>query len=115
MSAISWNCGGLGNPLTVKALQNVVLEKDPTLVFLMETRFNVTEKDEIKRKIERQQGLLVPSVRRGGGLALLWKRTMKVDILTYSPRHIDAIVIEEQGKKKWRFTGFYGHLETGKR
>ena len=53
MSAISWNCGGLGNPLTVKALQNVVLEKDPTLVFLMETRFNVTEKDEIKRKIER--------------------------------------------------------------
>ena len=40
---------------------------------------------------------------------------MKVDILTYSPRHIDAIVIEEQGKKKWRFTGFYGHLETGKR
>ena len=53
MSAISWNCRGLGNPLTVKTLQNVVLEQDLTLVFLMETKFDVTEKDEIKRKIER--------------------------------------------------------------
>ena len=101
MSATSWNCRGLGNPLTVKALQKVVLEKDPTLVFLMETNFDVTEMDGIKRKIERQQGLVVPSVRRGGGLALLWKNTIKVDVLTYSPMHINAIVTEEQGMKKW--------------
>ena len=60
----------------------MVLEKDPTLVFLMETNFDVTEMDGIKRKIERQQGLVVPSVRRGGGLALLWKNTIKVDVLT---------------------------------
>ena len=45
MSAISWNCRGLGNPLTVNALHRVVLEKDPTLVFLMETKFDVTEMD----------------------------------------------------------------------
>lgn len=42
------------HPLTVNALQKVVLEKDPTLVFLMETKFAVTEMDEIKQKIERQ-------------------------------------------------------------
>ena len=38
----------------------MVLEKDPTLVFLMETKFDVSEMDGIKRKIERQQGLVVP-------------------------------------------------------
>ena len=92
----------------------MVLEKDPTLVFLMETKFDVSEMDGIKRKIERQQGLVVPRVRRGGGLALLWKNTMKVDVLTYSPRHIDAIVIKEQGMKKWCFIGFYGYPETKK-
>ena len=101
MSAISWNYRGLGNPLTVKALQMVVLEKDLTLIFLMETKFDVTEMDGIKRKIKRQLGLVVPNVKRGGGLALLWKDTMKVDVLTYSPMHIDAIVTEEQGMKKW--------------
>ena len=95
MSAISWNCRGLGNPLIVKALQKVVLEKDPILVFLMETKLEVSEMDEIKRKIERQQCLVVPNVQHGGGLALLWKNSMKVDVLTYSPKHIDAIVTEE--------------------
>ena len=54
MSAISWNCRGLGNPLTVNNLQKVVLEKDPTLVFLIETKFDVSEMDGVKRKINRQ-------------------------------------------------------------
>ena len=115
MSAISWNCRGPGNPLIVNALQKIVLEKDPILVFLMETKFDVTEMDGIKQKIERQQGLVVPSIRRAGGLALLWMKPLQVDILSYSPRHIDAIVNEEQGMKQWRFTGFYGHPETKKR
>ena len=100
MSAISWNCKGLGNPITVNALQKVALEKDPTLVFLMETKFDVTEMDGVKRKIERQQGLVVPSIRKAGGLVLLWKNSLQVDRLTYSPGHIDAIVPEEQRDRK---------------
>ena len=95
MSAISWNCRGLGNPLTVNALQKVVLEKDPKLVFLMETKFIVLEMDGIKRNLEKQQGLVVPSIKRAGSLALLWRNTLQVDIQTYSPRHVDAIVFEE--------------------
>lgn len=54
MSVISWNCRGLGNPLTANALQKVVLEKDPILVFLMETKLDIIEMDNIKRKVERQ-------------------------------------------------------------
>ena len=115
MSAISWNCRGLGNPLTVNNLQNVVLEKDPTLVFLMETKFDVSEMEGVKRIINRQQGLVVPSRKRAGGLALLWRNSLQVDILSYSPGHIDAVVSEEQGRQKWRFTGFYGQPETSKR
>ena len=84
----------------MKALQKIVLEEDPTLVFLMETKFVVSEMARIKHKLDRQQGLVVPSDRHGGGLALLWKSSMKVDVQTYSPRHIDAIVTKEQGNKK---------------
>ena len=54
MSAISWNCRGLGNSYTVKALQKTVLEKDPTLVFLIETKYVVSEMARIKRKLEQQ-------------------------------------------------------------
>ena len=38
-----------------------------------------------------------------------------MDVQTYSPRHIDAIIIEDSGHRRWRFTGFYGHPETSKR
>ena len=38
-----------------------------------------------------------------------------MDVQTYSPYHIDSIVIDDHGNRKWRFTGFYGHPETGKR
>ena len=115
MSALAWNCRGLRNPRTVGTLQKVVLEEDPTLVFLMETKFNAEEMMDIKHKLERNQGMIVPSVRRSGGLALLWKDSMTVDVLTCSPRHIDAIVTEDRGNKQWRFTGFYGHPETSRR
>lgn len=57
----------------------------------------------------------MPSVRRGGGLALLWRNLTKVDVQTFSPHHIDAIVSDDHGNKKWRFTGFYGHLETSRK
>ena len=81
----------------------------------METKFDVSKIDGVKQKIERQQGLVVPSIRWVGGLAFLWRSSLQVDILSYSPGHIDAIVSEEQGRKKWRFTGFYGHPEASKR
>ena len=38
-----------------------------------------------------------------------------MDVQTYSPNHIDVIVTDNHGNRKWRFTGFYGHPETGKR
>ena len=59
--------------------------------------------------------MIVSSVRRSGGLALLWKESQTVDVQTFSPRHIDAIVSDDGGDRKWRFTGFYGNPETNKR
>ena len=57
----------------------------------------------------------MPSVRWGGVLALLWGKSTKVDVQNFSPHHIDAIVTDNQGNRKWRSTDFYGHPETSKR
>ena len=76
---------GAWKPLYSESSPKAFLEEDPTLVFLMETKFVVSEMTRIKRKLDQQQGLVVLSVRRGKGLALLWKSSMKVDVQTYSP------------------------------
>uniref|UniRef100_A0A7N2KYU2 Endonuclease/exonuclease/phosphatase domain-containing protein n=1 Tax=Quercus lobata TaxID=97700 RepID=A0A7N2KYU2_QUELO len=52
---------------------------------------------------------------RSGGLALLWRRDVKVEIQGYLGSYIDAIVTNLELEFKWRITGFYGHPETHRR
>ena len=48
MGTLAWNCRGLGNRRTVRALEKVVSFEDPNFIFLMETKLVVTEMDGIK-------------------------------------------------------------------
>ena len=57
----------------------------------------------------------MPSVNKSRGLALLWKKDIKVDIQTFLERHIDAIILGGVGDKLWTFTGFYDNSKTSKR
>ena len=50
----------------------------------------------------------------GGGLVLFWKTSVEIDIESSSVNHIDATV-NKNSNDPWRFTGFYGELETHKR
>lgn len=46
--ALSWNFQGLGNPLTVRALQEVVRAEISKLVFLMETKATTSQMERFK-------------------------------------------------------------------
>ena len=69
----------------------------------------------VMEKIKFVNGLVVPSEGRSGGLAMLWKREVQLEIMGYSRNHIDAIVTEQVSGYRWRITGFYGHPKTHKR
>ena len=60
MSCLSWNCRGLGNPQTVDELVTLVGKKDPTVVFLMETKANVEVIEKVRRKIQFAHKFIVP-------------------------------------------------------
>ena len=45
---------------------------------------------------------------------MYWKNELLVDVVSSSLNHIDAI-INKDSDAAWRFTGFYGELETHKR
>ena len=112
MNSLSWNCRGLGNLRSVRALQDMVCRWKPKIVFLMETKSKIKWMEKIKNRIDFGNGLIVPNKGRSGGVALLWTREVNLDISSYSGNHIDAIVRETECNFKWRITGFYGHLET---
>jgi exonuclease III len=72
MKLISWNCRGLGNPGAVRDLQQMVKEKKPTLLFLMETKSRQRTMEGLRVKLGFAGFFIVDPVGRSGGLALLW-------------------------------------------
>ena len=115
MNSLTWNCQGLGNPRSVRALHNIVRQWNPKVVFLMETKAKNRRMERIKNRIGLANGLFVPCVGRKGGLALLWDRDVDLEIKSYSLNHIDAIINDTVNNYKWRLTSFYGHPETHRR
>ena len=109
MNLFSWNCRGLGNQTAVDVLSNLVREKAPSVLFLMETKQSVEEMRKLQADLPYRGMLAVPSIHRRGGLALLWKEDIDLHLQTYSPHHIDAVIKGENSVS--RFTGFYGWPE----
>ena len=92
MSLISWNCRGLGNSRTVKALQKVIQREEPILVFLMETKLNKDTTEKVRDQCNFHFSWVVPNEGESGGLALFWKEGLLVEVLDSDQSHIDTVV-----------------------
>ena len=111
---LAWNCRGLGSPSTVSAIRRLISSETPQIIFLSETKMKKKEMEEIRRKL-RIEGMLVVDCegegrKRKGGLVLLWKPEINIQLTSMSSNHIDVIV-EDVQKGDWRFTGMYGFPE----
>ena len=71
MRALGWNCRGLGNSRSVRALRNLVQQWDPDFVFLSETKLKKRSMEKKKMSVGFINGLIIPSHGRSGGLAFL--------------------------------------------
>lgn len=101
MGTLSWNCRGLRNHRTVQALQSTVEREVPNLVFLMDSKIPRKQQykmKEIQNSIGFTQGLIVSSEGQSGGLALLWKPEIIVNIMGYSKWFIDVEIICSNGQ-----------------
>lgn len=83
---------GVGNYHLVQVLTDLVRSKGPTVLFLMETKLSIQELDPIKTEIGFNSTLAVPSIRRSGGITLLWKDSVMVDPQTFSLNDIDVYI-----------------------
>ena len=80
MRALGWNCRRLENPRLVWVLRNLVQQWDPDLVFLSETKLKKRSMEKKKVSVGFINGLVIPSYGRSGGLALLWRKEITVDV-----------------------------------
>jgi hypothetical protein len=95
MIVLSWNYRRLENLWAILDLCRLVKEKRPNLVFLMETKLQVHCLESIKVRVGFGSVFVVDCVGQSGGLALMWKGELSVEIQNYSCFHINAIVRTE--------------------
>ena len=109
MSAIGFNCRGMGGAATVREIRDLAKLHAPTVLFIFETQLHKKRVESLARSIGFERGFPVSSTGRSGGLGLSWNTNISIEILPYSQYHIDAVV-KEVGKEPWRITGVYGEI-----
>ena len=62
----------------------MINKEEPIIVFLMEAKSNREWMNNVKDKCNMKHGLIVPSKGRSGGLALMWKEGITIEVQTYS-------------------------------
>ncbi|KAK8636251.1 hypothetical protein V6N13_004955 [Hibiscus sabdariffa] len=82
----------------------LVTAKDPSLVFLSETRL-YENKDDVTRSLDMVGNFVVERSDDCVGLMLLWIGDVQVTLLSFSRFHIDVEL--EFGFEKFRFTDMY--------
>ena len=98
----------------MNALTFLVKEKVPNVLFLIETKQSVEEMKHIQNDLHYPSMLAVLSEGRSGGLAMLWTAETNLNIQTYSPNHIDALIFYNSNSPS-RLTGFYGRPKEHRR
>ena len=95
MSVLSWNCRGSGNAATVRELHGFAEIFAPTLLCIIETQVDRGRVESLAATFGYDNGYAVSSQGRSGGLGMFWNNSINVEILGYSPYHIDCAIVEE--------------------
>ena len=74
---------------------------------LAETWTDEARLKKVQRNLNFDNLFFVEQNNRGGGLALYWNNSIKLDVECFSKNHIDTIINKGVGDA-WRFTAFYG-------
>lgn len=103
---MSWNCQGLGNSLTVRRLRELRLKSFPDVMFLMDTKNQDNVVFHVLQWMGYANKFTVPPTGLSGGLALLWKDDVDLQILDSSPNFIDTKLTSASAS--FHYTFVYG-------
>ena len=107
MSCLSYNYRGLGSDATFRELSELMRRFRPTILCVVETQLHKIRADNLAGRLGFDRSFAVTSSGHSGGLGLYWNNEIKLDMLSYSQYHIDAIITEGDADP-WRLTCVYG-------
>jgi hypothetical protein len=86
----------------------LVCTLSPKIVFISETRHQSNRVRNIKGRLALDNCFLVNGRGKGGGLALYWDNSIKLNIVSYGMHHIDTLIWDGDHDAAWHGTFVYG-------
>lgn len=114
MSLLSWNYRGPGKPRTIRFLKELTQQMKPSIIFLSETLSKNNKIVDLCKALNYANCWSVDAQGHSGGLALIWRNEGGCEVKYGGTHYIDFEVVNEQ-VGRWRYTGFYGCPERGRR
>lgn len=109
MTTLSWNCRGLAAPPTIQELKGLCKVHRPAILFLMETRAPRGRVENMKRRLKFQHCFTVDPRGLPGGLALLLKDDVHVQIFSSFPNFIHTSVSFKDNSEEYDCSFVYGN------
>jgi exonuclease III len=106
MRTLGWNCRGICNASTVRALKALIKVYRPEIIFLCETKAGEDRMEEVKRAIGYSGKFTVSARGKSGGICMLWSNTIELKIMEFNSHFIAVKILE--GMSDWHLVGFYG-------
>lgn len=94
MRILGWNYQGICNSSTVRALRAQIKATRPDLVFLSETKANVSRMDYVKRYLKFDNKTVVEAIGSAGGLCMLWKDGLSIKEFKFNKNLIAVKIID---------------------
>lgn len=76
IKALTWNCRGLGQPLKINAMKDIIKQEQPEIILLQETKLGGTDMDSIITRIINYQGVIVHSLGASSGMETMWNQIL---------------------------------------
>lgn len=114
MSTISWNYRGLGIPWVVQFLNEIVLQKKLSFIFLCEILCKKNKMESIRNLLGFEGMVTVETEGHNRGIAFMWRNKDEASLRSLSKNHIDHN-ITIQGWQKFRLTYLYDEPDRAKR
>ncbi|XP_050212592.1 uncharacterized protein LOC126664301 [Mercurialis annua] len=107
MKLMCWNCQGLGSALTVKNLKMLCRSNSPDVVFLMETKNSISKIKKVFAYCEFSNVMAIDPIGKSGGLCLVWKDELDLQIQHTSNNFIICTISITNGPS---FDSIFCHL-----
>ncbi|XP_028796894.1 uncharacterized protein LOC114752327 [Neltuma alba] len=110
-----WNCQGAASSKFYRVLKSLLQGYKPDVVVLVEPRISGAKADQVIRKIGYQNSHRVEAVGYSGGIWLLWRDHLTIEIVSNHKQFIHTYIQRANETTATAFTAIYGSPNASRR